>query len=181
MTTIKQKQQMVLDYIQNCTQTPLCFKRAIPVQYGQPSIPPVLQPILNAGSKTLKDLVYAILENCIHFGSYEPESTRFETSYGRMRSSLDIWRHVIYYRPDVDIFSVMEVLYQLRNDLYGHYCSTVHRTVFKIPSPWQTYSFTHNPKGFYTHEYRSSAIGVQNVLKFSGWKKLHYKGEKKYE
>lgn len=173
MTTIKQKQEMVLRYIGYYPQTPLVFKyHPISKPGALTSVPEIIEfPITE--SMSLKALVYAILEKCVGYDSYTVTSMRYETSSGRMRSSLDIWRHVKYYRPDVDIFSVMEALYQLRDKMYGHYCVTVCRAVFKLPSPWISFSYTFHPGSFFTREY--------GTLTYAGWKKLHYKGEKRYE
>jgi hypothetical protein len=52
----------------------------------------------------------------------------------RWRSSLDIWRHAIYFKPDLSIFQVMYYLYDLASNdekLSGHYCCDIYRRVFK--------------------------------------------------
>lgn len=57
----------------------------------------------------------------------------------KFRSSLDIWRHAQYFRPDIHIFDVMRLLHKIcREDdprlplLYGQFCSFVQRRVFKF-------------------------------------------------
>lgn len=81
---------------------------------------------------SLRDVVYKILQLSRKYGSYNPHTKKVETDKGRNRSSLDIWRHVIYYRKRTSIYSVMKALYQLRNDLEWLYCHDVERMVFCV-------------------------------------------------
>lgn len=87
----------------------------------------------------LRDLVLETLERTNRSGSYYEYKTtavtprtlvRKETSNLRYRSWLDIWRHITSIRPEVSVFQVMETLYKLKDEIYGHYCPTVRRAVF---------------------------------------------------
>lgn len=58
----------------------------------------------------------------------------YDCASGKMRSALDIWRHIKYYYPTIEIFDVMKALYELNHnkDIYGHFCTDVGRRVFKL-------------------------------------------------
>lgn len=55
-----------------------------------------------------------------------------ETPPNRWRSVFDLWRHIIYYNPEVTIFQVMRVLFTLEvsNSIIGQFCTDVNRRVF---------------------------------------------------
>jgi hypothetical protein len=82
----------------------------------------------------LDNLVYSIIRATRHNGSFD-EHGELDTEGNRSRSSIDIWRHVKSYRPDVTIFEVMRSMYALSysedRPLVGHWCSTVNRRVFR--------------------------------------------------
>jgi hypothetical protein len=82
--------------------------------------------------KTLDDKILKILTLCYRYNSYIVGETHFETSSGRSRSSLDLWRHIVYFYPEVTIFEVMKSLVNLyESHKVGElFCSTVHRRVF---------------------------------------------------
>lgn len=77
---------------------------------------------------SLADVIIEILKLSRVYVSANCENV--ETGAGRRRSSLDIWRHVIAVRPDVDIFSVMETMYYIMPKVNVNYCYVVKRTVF---------------------------------------------------
>lgn len=62
----------------------------------------------------------------------ENTDNAIETLPRKWRSSLDIWRHVKYFRPDVTIFEVMECLWHHRDKFSGHYCNVICRRVFRL-------------------------------------------------
>lgn len=64
------------------------------------------------------------------YPSLNTESKLKETRNGRRRSSIDIWRHIIFFFPEVTLLQVMKSLYNVQDDLYGSYCYDVHRRVF---------------------------------------------------
>lgn len=80
----------------------------------------------------LTDLTYKILGLTDLFPSRELTTKKFQCYAGSNRSSLDIWRHIIYFRPEISIYSVMEILYSFENYLYSNMCSDVKRRVFKL-------------------------------------------------
>jgi hypothetical protein len=108
-------------------------------------------------NKNLKHLIHMILELSDVYDSYNTDGD-YETDRGRMRSSIDIWRHIKQVFPKINIFTVMETLYAMRNDLYYGYCSTVERTVFESGCTHLDYD------DFFTREYS---------IRFSDWACLH--------
>lgn len=71
----------------------------------------------------------------LHLSKIYPSKSSLgvETSKGRYRSSLDIWRHTKQFIPDADIFSVMRSLYKIcyHKICWGaSYCNDVKRIVF---------------------------------------------------
>lgn len=89
------------------------------------------------GNITLTDNVDAnivqLLKLSRNHGSYLVGTLAQETSAGRYRSSIDIWRHYRFYDPNIKIADILNGLYRLyqKDQLYTHYCSTVQRRVFK--------------------------------------------------
>lgn len=61
-----------------------------------------------------------------------------ETRNGARRSALDIWRHIILFKPEITLPEVMQAMYNIRRKLDSNYCGTVKRRVFSIrkPNPW---------------------------------------------
>lgn len=51
-------------------------------------------------------------------------------TFGANRSAMDIWRHIKYYQPKVDLFSVMRAIYVYDGDYTRQYCGTIHKRVF---------------------------------------------------
>lgn len=146
---VANRRQKILNYISRYDQSPLIFR-----SYYSDSVPEQEVP----AGLSIRDAVKEALMLSRNFGSYNPSINRMETTPGRMRSSLDIWRHLKSYYPDIDIFSVMEAIYQLRRNLYGHYCITVKRAVFKWANDLA------DMQSFYCNDYH---------MTFNGWKKLH--------
>lgn len=110
------------------------------------------------GSPNIKRLVLTILSMSERLFSFS-ESGIAETSPGRNRSSLDIWRHAKLLYPDIDVFRIMEVLYKLseNGDLFVQYCHQVKRTVFYRSNNREMYNF----------------LSGEYHIQFSTWKKLH--------
>ena len=76
-------------------------------------------------------LVFRVIGCTGKYASINTENKRIETHSNRWRSSIDIWRHVKYYKPEVTIFDVMNSLYNMRNRLRGQYCHLIYRRTFK--------------------------------------------------
>lgn len=80
----------------------------------------------------LCDLIFKILEHsetCC--STYKSCTEDYETDADTFRSSLDIWRHVIYIKPEITIFQVMSAIWERREELAGQYCYEIYRRVFK--------------------------------------------------
>lgn len=50
----------------------------------------------------------------------------------RWRSSLDIWRHIKFFYPHVEIFDVLNALYEIQNECGGQFCDLIGRRTFKL-------------------------------------------------
>jgi len=83
-----EKEDLVLKYIENKNTTPLYFHFNINESFS---------------IFTLKYLIIKILDLSEEYESCSIEN-ELETNSGKWRSVLDIWRHVIYYKPDIISF-----------------------------------------------------------------------------
>ena len=146
-------QDLVNNYLENNNITPLFFSdytgKEKKFSGKQDSLP-------------LSELIERILVNT---GKFYSCCNDVETTPNRWRSSVDIWRHVIYFQPDATIFEVMRILYSMQNILFTRYCPNVRRRVFKLRS-----SLPENTHWLY---------GVNGVyfldeygLNFTSWKKI---------
>jgi len=149
MSRIADRRNKILQYISKYNCDPLLFK--------DPYTPD--SPIFYISDTNIDILVKGIITLSTSYGSYNTTMNYVETFPGKMRSSLDIWRHAKSVIPDIDIFTVMESIYRLKDRLYGHYCSTVKRAVFRSPNSWGR-----SVPNFKCREY--------NIL-FSTWRNLH--------
>lgn len=86
---------------------------------------------------------------------FEGQIDGFETYQGCWRSVGDIWRHVVYFRPEITIFDVMDCIYENYEEFVGHYCDTVGRMVFHPASFYDEEDFT----GIYTQDGDEFGIG----------------------
>jgi len=68
------------------------------------------------------------------------ESKTIETYYGRMRSAIDIWRHIKDIKPKETIFKVMRTMYKMAQEqkIGGQYCGGVRRRVFLSADLYKT-------------------------------------------
>lgn len=119
--------------------------------------------VLSNPKSTMEEKVVAvILLSQVNFSYREQGGIHIkETRMGAYRNSLDIWRHIILFHPDVTIFEVMAALFNLSNILRGWYCSTVKRRVFWKEPTNRGYSNTD-----YKDEYG---------LYLLDWKNIHLK------
>jgi hypothetical protein len=89
----------------------------------------------DSSKHSIESMVLRALELTKMYPSYDVETNEFECLSKAMRSSLDIWRHIKYYYPDVTIFQVMNALfnvYEGGTDHYGLFCCNINRRVFKV-------------------------------------------------
>ena len=78
----------------------------------------------------LPELIVKVIYLTQYFKS-ENELGKIETGFAKNRSSLDIWRHVKYYLPDVTIYDIMHELFKLNYDhFYTLFCPDIKRRVF---------------------------------------------------
>jgi hypothetical protein len=152
------KQSQVLDYIHSSnveSLAPLYFNEETD-NYNEHEV----VKIPSSWSKlSLVDLIYEIFRWCENYNSTYTECTEdWETQADCFRSSLDIWRHVIYVKPEVTIFQVMSILWDIQEDLSGQFCYEVERRVFKLDA-WGEVD---------TDEEEPDEYGLQ----FSDWKNI---------
>lgn len=88
--------------------------------------------IIDPSKYSVEQMVERCLELIEHHSSMDSETGIIETFPARARSSLDIWRHIKYYYPDVTIFDVMNAMYNIGEKLVGHICHDIGRRVFKL-------------------------------------------------
>lgn len=119
----QENRQKVLEYCSNYDIYPLYFHR-----YISP------KDEFNPEKYTVDDMVKRVLTLSEKYMSYNSNSGEFETSSGRWRSSLDIWRHIIYYYPAIEIFDVMHSLYKIQEECGGQFCNDVERRTFRLKS-----------------------------------------------
>ena len=118
---------------------------------------------------SLKDLIFECLKASKDYYSVNYKTGEYETSNGRLRSALDLWRHIKHFKPEVDIFSIMRVIYSMRCSIYGHYCTTVRRRVFR-----------YYPNGNYNlNQVYDTARTDEFRLRFSDWQYIGLQEEKK--
>src|SRR5574339_488781 len=124
----------VNSYLSSVDTTPLdfyCFKlksgKAYEYEY-------TVKHVSDMSVKTL-GLERVILNTLEHTNNYASGvNGNIETGCDCYRSSLDIWRHIKRYNPDVTIFDVMRCIgnHSYTMELYSHICSSIERRVFRI-------------------------------------------------
>lgn len=85
-----------------------------------------------------------------------------ETFNGRSRSSLDIWRHIKYYLPEITLYDVMHSLYNIMqtHPIMSQYCNTIRRRVFNAQNSYN------RPTNY------SASVTDEYGLKFPDWKNV---------
>ena len=127
----------VQEYLLHNRCDPLTFTK----HRGTPISNEIQEKYLN-DSISLKQLIRNILHLSKKYWSY---STYTETSPMRKRSSIDLLRHIKSTRPEVDIYSIMRILYELESEhlIRQNFCYTVERRVFtsiNSRSYWEGYN-----------------------------------------
>ena len=145
MKRLSLRKDKIINWMSDKDQSPLYF--------GTELITPI--------GETLEGLVLDTLDKARIYGSLSQKGM-YETSAGRLRSAFDIWRHIKAVKGDVDIFQVMETMYAIKDQLYGHYCYMVKRSVFNLNHYY--HGRVGDPASFNCTE-----LGI----KFSTWRKLH--------
>lgn len=119
----KENRQKVLDYLIECDCSPLYFNG-----YESP------KDEFNPDKYSILDMIKRVLTLSKRYASYNSNTEDFETSNDRWRSVLDIWRHIIYYYPTIEIFDVMHVLYEYyhKEDTFdGQFCNDIEKRTFR--------------------------------------------------
>jgi hypothetical protein len=116
----------VLNYIKDLDKSPLKFNFS--------SIADQRRGEKNINAVINDWFVWTILESTGKYGSINSLTKIKETYAGCNRSVLDIWRHCIYYRPELTIFDIMNSLYSLvyDGDISTLFCGNIERRVFYI-------------------------------------------------
>lgn len=120
----EEHRQKVYDYLNSeyiKSTSPLLFK-----DYQSPN------EEFDPSKYSVNDMVRRVLILSNNYFSVNSENNSIETCSERWRSSLDIWRHIKYYYPEITIFDVMTAIYDIRGELGGQYCSFIKRRTFRI-------------------------------------------------
>lgn len=116
----QENRQKVLDYCSQHDTYPLYF-----YEYESD------KEEFNPEKYSIDDMVRRVFELSKRYPSFNSNTGEYESSANRWRSVLDIWRHIIFFYPTVEIFDVMHSLYKLREECSGQYCTDVNRRTFK--------------------------------------------------
>ncbi len=94
-------------------------------------------PVITIGTEEIlagkRDAAVLLCLKLLEARSSISDKYGMETSAGRRRSAIDIYRHLKPYRPKLTLFAVMQTLYQLdavEGKLVSCYCNNVKRRVF---------------------------------------------------
>jgi hypothetical protein len=101
---------------------------------GNPSNLGIKKQIKKKEIDSTVKLVTCILRHKEHYYSKNTVTKEVETSTGRHRSSLDIWRHVIFYKPEITLMEVMNILWNTREELRYQMCNMLKKRVFDLES-----------------------------------------------
>lgn len=116
--------------------------------------------------ENLDNLVIEIIRTSENYFSKNTITGVIETMNNRRRSVLDIWRHVKYFKSEVTIFQVMEILFRLRDNFRYMFCRNVQRRVFTLGTNVIIWGFG-NRRGHH-NEYTKDEFG----LLFKQWKNI---------
>jgi hypothetical protein len=158
-TLIQQRREKILAYNSQTCLEPLIFMDR---KGGILEIAKEDLKFNKSGTPNRRRLVLSILEMCRNYGSTNQVTNKFETDAGRNRSAIDIWRHAKALYPNIDVFRIMETIWQLceEGEVFGQYCHRVMRAVFR--------TWNHDGKDtdmhFDCHEYD---------IVFNTWELLH--------
>jgi len=85
-------------------------------------------------ARTLECMIILTLYYSKFLSSYNSKTKVLETAPNKRRSVLDIWRHIIYFHPEISIFSVMAMLTskRVKHKLFSTVCYSLGRRVFKL-------------------------------------------------
>jgi hypothetical protein len=91
---------------------------------------------------TLLDKIKLCLDFAMQYPSVDPTGW-IETTAGRKRSSLDLYRHIYKYCPEFTLWDVMHTLYEHADEFYSAYCFGVCKRVCQtLPNMKKLYDYT---------------------------------------
>lgn len=124
MTNEEKVQKYIMDNNMDCS--PLFFTKRWNEEPLEVTLPQ--KENYSSNREFLKDLVRVILQYTKHNYSINSVTKEMETVPGRNRTSLDLWRHIIYFFPEISIFEVMRALHS--TTLTTFFCYTIEKRVF---------------------------------------------------
>lgn len=140
-----EREDSVLDYVDKNLHTPLKFSNwqnsVMSWQHSQ--LFAKFSTIEPENIMDVEKLVEYILARSYWCDSLD-ETGKRETEPDCRRSSIDIWRHAILYKPELTIFYIMRTIHSMskiidetdidynRSILYSLYCPNIKRRVFKL-------------------------------------------------
>lgn len=124
-----------------------------------------------SGEYSVESMVKRTMTLTKDFPSFTKDGENFESSNGKWRSVFDIWRHIIYYYPEVTIFDVMHVLYSIQDECGGQFCNSVDRRTFKLKAAYNNTSWLNEQSNIYNLARDSFYIDEFN-LSWRDWKDI---------
>lgn len=101
---------------------------------GRPSNLGIKKAIKKKEIDSTVKLVTCILQHKEHYYSKNILTKEVETELGKHRSSLDVWRHAIFYKPEITLMEVMNILFNMRGELRYQMCNMLKKRVFDLES-----------------------------------------------
>lgn len=128
----KAHRERVNSYLSVCNTEPLEFYRQDWIgqtyKYSKAGDDDFIEALKISKEISLSDAILSLLSYTNAYASGINDN--IETTPGRLRSVIDIWRHLKKYNPDLTIFEVMDSIYKDNSYLYSHYCGFIDRRVF---------------------------------------------------
>lgn len=127
----------------------------------------------NPNKFTVKEMVLRAMALCCDYDSYNSDTKEYETCEGKHRSAIDLWRHIKYYYPEIEIFDVIMAIKEICNVDFkarGQFCNDVKRRVFWLGNfNERTTDFnTPDQMRFYTNSRTTDEFG----LEWDDWKDI---------
>lgn len=118
--TLKEKQRRVFYYLQGMDAT-------TPLNFGAYS-ELIVEQIKNLSDD---ELVLKVLDETDRHSSFYQDQVQ-QCWPGHARSSGDIWRHCIFFRPSITLLDILTIIYKNQEQIVGHFCDDVKKRVFKL-------------------------------------------------
>lgn len=122
-------EEKVLRYLEKHSKEPLVFSKASSNPYML-DLPPVHWPLVPPHDLCdAREMVWFIMRESLHRSSSYKKGGRKQCRIYARRSSLDIWRHVIEFSPELSLFDIMRALYI--SEYQRQFCTRVKKRVFR--------------------------------------------------